>query len=433
MAEPAPSLADASSAPEREPGPSRAYAGYVLGVLVLVNLLNHVDRNIVAILLQQIRDEFQVSDEWMGLLTGMAFMLVHATMGIPIALWADRGSRRVVLALGVAVWSAMTALSGLARGFGQLLALRMGVGIGEAAGTPPSHSMISDYFPPERRATALAIQAMGLHAGVAFGYLAAGWLGQLFGWRATMLIVGLPGLALAVLVALTVREPPRAAGVASHPLSEVLHFLFGQRAYVWLLAAGSFHAMAGYSMAHWAPTLLVRVHGMSYGEIGTWLGAFAFLAGGGGALAGGRLADRLGRRDARWYAWTSAIAAFAALPCGLGLTLLSSPVAAVACYAPQIFATALYNGPIYAMNQGLARPRMRAMAVAVHLFVVSIVGGGVGPWLVGRASDTLRAAHGELGIRFALLGVFAAGVTLAGAFYLIAGRTLARDFETARS
>jgi MFS family permease len=433
MAEPAPTPADASSAPEREPGPSRAYAGYVLGVLVLVNLLNHVDRNIVAILLQQIRDEFQVSDEWMGLLTGMAFMLVHATMGIPIALWADRGSRRVVLALGVAVWSAMTALSGLARGFGQLLALRMGVGIGEAAGTPPSHSMISDYFPPERRATALAIQAMGLHAGVAFGYLAAGWLGQLFGWRTTMLVVGLPGLALAALVAGTVREPRRSTAVASHPLSEVLRFLFGQRAYVWLLAAGSFHAMAGYSMAHWAPTLLVRVHGMSYGEIGTWLGAFAFLAGGGGALVGGRLADRLGRRDARWYAWTSAIAAFAALPCGVGLTLLPSPVAAVACYAPQIFATALYNGPIYAMNQGLARPRMRAMAVAVHLFVVSIVGGGVGPWLVGRASDALRAAHGELGIRFALLGVFATGVAVAGVFYLLAARTLARDFETARS
>jgi predicted MFS family arabinose efflux permease len=268
---------------------------------------------------------------------------------------------------------------------------------------------------------------------VAFGYLAAGWLGQLFGWRTTMLIVGLPGLALAVLVALTVREPRRATAVASHPLPEVLRFLFGQRAYVWLLAAGSFHAMAGYSMAHWSPTLLVRVHGMSYGEIGSWLGAFAFFAGGGGALLGGRLADRLGRRDARWYAWVSAIAAFAALPWGLGLTLLASPLAAVACYAPQIFATALYNGPIYAMNQGLAKPRMRAMAVAVHLFVVSIVGGGVGPWLVGRASDALRVTHGELGIRFALLGVFATGVVLAGVFYLLAARTLARDFEAARS
>jgi MFS family permease len=412
--------------------PTRAYTGYVLVVLMLMNLLNHVDRNIVSVLLQQIREEFHASDEWMGLLTGMAFMLVHATMGIPIALWADRGSRRGIVALGLAVWSAMTALSGWARSFGQLLFLRMGVGIGEAAGSPASHSMISDYFPPERRATALAVQAMGLHAGVAFGYLAAGWLGQYYGWRATMVMVGLPGLALALLVLTTVREPKRTTSVASYPLREVVRFLFGQRAFVLLLVAASFHAAAGYSVAHWAPTLLVRVHGMSYAEIGSWLGAFAFFAGGGGALVGGRVADRLGRRDARWYAWVSAIAAFAALPCGVGFTLLASPIAAVFCYAPQIFATALYNGPIYAMNQGLAKPRMRAMAVALHLFIVSILGGGIGPWLVGRGSDALRPSEGELGIRYALLGVFAVGMLGAGIFYLLAARTLARDFEAAK-
>jgi len=405
----------------------------VLGVLVLMNLLNHVDRNIVSVLLQPIRDEFQASDEWMGLLTGMAFMLVHATVGLPIALWADRGSRRTIVALGLAVWSAMTVLSGLARSFPQLLGLRMGVGIGEAAGTPPSHSMISDYFPPERRATALATQAMGLHAGVAFGYIAAGWLGQYFGWRATMVIVGLPGLLLALVVATTVKEPPRKTKVAAHPLGEVVRFLVGQRAYLLLLVAASFHAMAGYSMAHWAPTFLLRVHGLSLATLGTWLGIFAFFFGGGGALLGGRMADRLGRSDPRWYAWTAAIAAFAALPCGVGFLLADTPALAVACYAPQILAIALYNGPLYAMNQGLAKPRMRAIAVAIHLFVVSIVGGGVGPWLVGRASDALRAGHGELGIRFALLGVFAVGVSAAGFFYLLAARSLARDFDAARA
>jgi MFS family permease len=422
----------AGSDPERGAPPSRAYARYVLGVLVLVNLLNHVDRNIVAVLLQPIREEFQASDEWMGLLTGMAFMLVHATMGIPIALWADRGSRRTIMAIGVAVWSAMTALSGFARSFPQLLGLRMGVGIGEAAGTPPAHSMISDYFPPERRATALAIQAFGLHAGVAFGYLAAGWLGQHFGWRATMVIVGAPGLALALVLALSVKEPPRTSAVPSHPFRATVRFLFASRAYVCLLFAGSFHAMAGYSMAHWGPTFLVRVHGLSLAQVGTWLGVLSFFAGGGGALLGGRLADRLGRRDARWYAFVAAIAAFASLPAGVGFLLLGSSAAALACYAPQILATGLYNGPIYAMNQGLARPRMRAMAVAIHLFIVSIAGGGVGPWLVGRASDALRASEGELGIRFALLGVFSVGVCAAGLFYLLAARTLARDFEAAR-
>ena len=417
-----------AAAPARSP----RYPHYVLAVLVAVNMFNFIDRQIVAILLQQIKQEFSASDAQMGLLTGFAFILVHALIGVPIARYADRGSRQTVIAIGVAVWSAMTAFSGAARSFVQLVLLRVGVGIGEAAGTPPSHSLISDYFPPDRRARALSVQAIGLYGGIMFGYLAAGWLGQYYGWRATMVMVGLPGLALAVLVLTTVREPRRTTSVASYPLREVVRFLFGQRSFVLLLVAASFHAAAGYSVAHWAPTLLVRVHGMSYSEIGSWLGAFAFFAGGSGALVGGRVADRLGRRDARWYAWVSAIAAFAALPCGAGFMLLGSPIAAVLCYAPQIFATALYNGPIYAMNQGLAKPRMRAMAVALHLFIVSILGGGIGPWLVGRGSDALRASEGELGIRFALFGVFGVGMLGAGIFYLLAARTLARDFEAAK-
>jgi len=412
---------------------SHRYANYVLGVLVLVNLFNFVDRQIVSVLLTQIQAEFGASDEAMGVLTGLAFMLVHATLGLPIARWADRGSRKTILALGVAVWSAMTALSGAARSFPALLGMRMGVGIGEAAGTPPAHSIISDYFPPARRGTALAWYALGLHAGVAFGFLAAGWLGQYYGWRATFVIVGLPGLALALLLSLTVREPPRATTVASHPLGEVLRFMLGSRAYVCLLFAGSFHAMAGYSMAHWAPTFLIRVHGMSLGEVGTSLGGLALVAGGAGALLGGRLADRLGLRDARWYAFVPALAALVALPSGTAFLLSASPLVALLCYAPQIFATGLYNGPLYAMNQMLAKPRMRAMAVAIHLFVVSILGGGIGPWLVGRWSDSLRASQGEQGVRFALLGAFSIGIVGAGLFYLLAARTLARDAEAARA
>jgi len=415
-----------------EPAP-RPYAHYVLGVLVLVNLFNFVDRQIVSVLLTQIQADFGASDEAMGVLTGLAFMLVHATLGLPIARWADRGTRKTILALGVTVWSTMTALSGAARSFPVLLGLRMGVGIGEAAGTPPAHSIISDYFPPERRGTALAWYAMGLHAGVAFGFLAAGWLGHYYGWRATFVIVGVPGLALGLLLALTVKEPARATTVVSHPLGEVLRFMLGSRAYVFLLFAGSFHAMAGYSMAHWAPTFLIRVHGFSLAEVGSWLGGLALVAGGAGALLGGRLADRLGVRDGRWYAWVAAIAAFVALPSGVGFLLIGSPLLALACYAPQILATGLYNGPLYAMNQMLAKPRMRAMAVAIHLFVVSILDGGVGPWLVGRWSDTLRASEGEEGVRFALLGAFAIGTAGAGLFYLLASRTLVRDTEAAKA
>ncbi len=422
----------------RGPGPqssaagSARYASYVLGVLVLVNLFNFVDRQIVSVLLQQIQDEFRMSDEWMGLLTGLAFMLVHATLGLPIARWADRGSRRTIIALGVALWSAMTAASGFAGSFAVLVALRMGVGIGEAAGTPPAHSLISDYFPPARRATALGLYAVGLHAGVAFGFIAAGWLGQEFGWRKTFLIVGLPGLLIALLLALTVREPPRATRSEAHPLREVLAFLARQRSFVLLVCAGSFHAMAGYSTAHWAPTFLVRVHHLSYTEVGFALGGLSLLAGGGGAWLGGRLVDRLSARDVRWYAWVPAIAAFGSIPFACAFLLSSSPGTALALYAPAMFSLGLYTGPVYAMKQALAKPRMRAMAVAVHLFVVSIVGGGIGPWLVGGASDALRESMGELGIRYAILGAFALGASVAGGLYLLIPRTLERDFARAR-
>jgi predicted MFS family arabinose efflux permease len=408
------------------------YRNYVLGVLVLVNMFNFIDRNIVSVLLQQIKDDFQTSDAQMGLLTGMAFVVVHGLFGIPIARWADRGSRRVVIATGVAVWSAMTALSGLANRFAVLLALRMGVGIGEAAGTPPSHSMISDYFPLERRARALSVYAMGLYLGIMFGYLVAGWLGQYFGWRITLIAVGLPGLALAALILATVKEPPRTTNVESHPFPEVVGFLLRRPAWLALLVAGSFHAAVGYSINIWAPTFLLRVHGMSYGELGTWLGLLTGIFGGAGALAGGAIADRLGSRDQRWYAWTAGLAALAALPTGAIFVMAGSKWVALASFAPLIFVIGIYTGPIYAMNQNLAKPRMRATGIAVHLLVVSIVGGGVAPWLLGELNDALRPTYGEAGIRYSLLVVIAAGTLVAATAYAIASRTIRADVEAAR-
>lgn len=404
---------------------------YVLGVLVLVNMFNFIDRNIVSVLLQQIKEDFQTTDAQMGLLTGMSFVVVHGLFGIPIARWADRGSRRVVIATGVAVWSAMTALSGLANRFAVLLALRMGVGIGEAAGTPPAHSMISDYFPPERRARALSVYAMGLYLGIMFGYLMAGWIGQFFGWRVTLIAVGLPGLALAALIAATVKEPARTTTVESHPFSEVIGFLLSRPAWLALLVAGSFHAAVGYSISIWAPTFLLRVHGMSYGELGTWLGLLTGIFGGAGALLGGAIADRLGSRDQRWYPWTAALAALAALPTGAVFVMAESKLVALTSFAPLIFVIGIYTGPIYAMNQNLAKPRMRAMGIALHLLVVSIVGGGVAPWLLGELNDALQPAYGDLGIRYSLLLVVVIGTLVAAAAYTVASRTIRADVEAA--
>jgi predicted MFS family arabinose efflux permease len=405
------------------------YAYYVLAVLFLVSVFNFVDRQLVSVLLQPIKEEFQVSDAWMGALTGFAFMLVHSVVGIPLARWADRGDRRLILTLGVAVWSVLTAASGFARHFSVLLFARMGVGIGEAAGTPTAHSIISDYFPPQRRATALAVYAMGVYVGIMFGYIAAGWLGEHFGWRLTFVIVGMPGLLIALLLYFTVREPARSTTVESHPLGEVARYLFGKRAYVMLLAAASFHAAAAYCIAHWAPTFLLRVHGMSLSEVGISLGLATGLAGAAGSMAGGLLADRMGRVNRAWYAWTTAIAAFGSLPFAIGFLSSESAFVALVFYAPMTFLTGMYIGPLYAMNQGLARPRMRATAVAVHLFVVSILGGGMGPWVVGLMNDAFQAEYGDAGIRQSLIWVQCVCLLLAGGCYLLVARTLDSDME----
>ena len=410
-----------------------AYPYYVLGVLFAVSVFNFVDRQLVSVLLQPIKDEFQVSDAWMGALTGFAFMIVHSVFGIPLARWADRGDRRLILTLGLAVWSALTAVSGLARHFAFLLFARMGVGIGEAAGTPTAHSMISDYFPPERRATALSVYAMGVYVGIMFGYIAAGWLGENLGWRMTFLVVGAPGLAIALLLYLTVDEPPRTTTVPSHPLGEVVRYLAAKPSYMILLAAASFHAAAAYCIAQWAPTFLLRVHGMSLSEVGISLGLATGLSGALGTLAGGTLSDRLARVNRAWYAWTTAIAAFGSLPFAIGFVLSDSSFLALLWFAPMTFLTGMYIGPLYAMNQGLARPRMRATAVAVHLFVVSILGGGVGPWVVGLMNDAFQAEYGDAGIRQSLVWVQCVSLLAAGACYMLVARTLDRDMQGAET
>jgi predicted MFS family arabinose efflux permease len=411
--------------------PASKYPYYVLFVLGLVNLFNFVDRHILSVLIIPIQQEFGVSDEWMGILTGLAFVIVHSLFGIPLARLADRTTRRTVIAVGVAVWSAMTALTGLAQAFWQLLILRMGVGIGEAAGAPASHSLISDYFEPSRRATALSVYSIGVYAGIMFGYFAAGWIGENFGWRWTFVAVGLPGLGLAALVRWSVREPPRSGPVTAESWVDVLLYLGSKPAFVMLMIAASLHALAAYSAVIWTPTFLGRVHGMSLSQVGLWLGGVSGIGGAIGTLAGGTLADRLGRRDARWYGWIAAIAAFGSVPAAALYLLAESGAATLWAYLVFIILVGAYNGPLHAMNQFLAKPRMRAMAVAIHLLVVNSIGGALGPWLVGRLSDTLRPDYGEDGIRYSMLAAIGVSAFLAGVFYLIASVTLRKGIAEA--
>ncbi len=426
------------SRPSRdEESPSKAYSYYVLALLSLVYVFNFIDRQVMAILLQPIKEEFGASDTAMGLLTGFAFVVFYTFAGIPIARWADRGSRVAIIATAVALWSAMTAACGLVRSFGQLALARVLVGVGEAGGSPPSHSLISDYFPPERRSTALSIYAWGVYVGAALAFAGGGYFTQYFGWRAAFVAVGLPGLLLALAVRLTIREVPRGrsdGGVVAEdppPLLEALSFLLRCRSFVFIVAASSVQSLSGYGVITWGPAFLMRVHEMSWVEIGAKLGWAVGLAGCAGAYAGGKITDRLGARDARWNMRLPALESVLALPFLAGFAMSSDGDMALICFVPFYALGAMYVGPMYSMVQGVVKVRMRATAAAVLIFVVNMVRLGLGPLLVGVLNDAFAAEYGDAAIRYSLLIVGCAGGGASVLFWQ-AAKHLPADLEAAR-
>jgi MFS family permease len=413
---------------------SPAYARYVLAVLLAVYVMNFVDRQILAIVLDDVKRELGASDTAMGLLSGLAFSLFYTVAGIPIARLADRSSRRTIVAVSLALWSAMTAACGLAATFWQLALARFGVGIGEAGGTPPSHSLISDYFPPERRATALAVYGMGIYVGVMFGFLAGGWIRDAFDWRTAFLAAGLPGVPLALLVLATVREPPRGASerrvVEAEPprAREVLRVLFGQRSFVLLTLAACCQATSGYAILTWGPAFLGRVHQLSASAIGTSFGLIAGVGGALGIVAGGALADRLAQHDARWHAWLPAAVSLLAFPFALPFYLAGDTRTALTAFAVFYAVNNMYVGSLWSLAQGLVPVRMRALASAALLTILNLVGQGLGPLFVGMLSDRLAPAHGPAAIRYSLLATAVVGA-LAAPFFLACARTFRKGTD----
>lgn len=428
-------------APVAGPGaPSARYRSYVLGLLVAVYVFNFIDRQILSILVEDIKRELELSDTALGFLSGIAFALFYTTAGIPIARWADRGSRRTIIAIGLAIWSAMTALTGLARTFWHLVGARVGVGIGEAACSPPAHSLISDYFPPERRATALSVYSLGIPVGVMFGYLAGGWMNEFFGWRVAFCVVGLPGVLLALLVRLTLREPGRGASEASgagvessgqhDSVVDVVRFIWGLRSFRHMSFAAALHAFIGYGAGAFVAPFLIRVHGMGTGELGTWLGLISGLVGGAGTFLGGAMADRIGGpRDARWYMWIPATATLLGVPFAFLFYLWPEARIALLLSIPGALLGPMYLGPTFAMTQGLVKIRMRAVASAILLFVINLIGLGLGPQAVGLVSDLLTPAYGVDSIRYALLSVVVLGSVWSAIHYLLAARTIRQDLR----
>jgi predicted MFS family arabinose efflux permease len=419
---------------------SPAYRSYALGLLVVVYVFNFIDRSILGILVEPIKQDLGVSDTLMGFLGGIAFATFYTFLGIPIARMADRGSRRNVLAVCLALWSGATALCGLAQSFIHLLMARIGVAVGEAGGSPPSHSMISDMFPADKRATALAIYALGIPIGTMLGNLGGGWINEAFEWRTAFFVVGLPGVMLALIVRFTLREPPRGAAEGlqmssgeAPPVSEVFKYLWARRSFKFMALGGSLHAFVGYGVSYWIPAMFNRSHGLTTGEMGTalfYLG-FASIA---GTFLGGYMGDKLAKRDPRWYLWLPGLATMISVPFSAFVYTYDAPYVALWVLAIPYVLGAYYLGPTFSLTQGMVGLRMRALASSILLFILNIIGLGLGPQFTGIASDVLNMSTslGQDSLRWALVISLIFNV-ISAILYLMAARTIKEDLAASRS
>ncbi|MGH8138472.1 MAG: spinster family MFS transporter [Steroidobacteraceae bacterium] len=407
---------------------------YVLGILTVVYALNIADRFSISTLIEPIRLELGLSDSGIGFLTGVALALFYVTVGIPIASLADRTSRRNILALALAVWSGMTALCGVSQNYWQLLLARFGVGIGEAGGTPPSTSILADKFPPARRPMALTIFALGACLGAWLGSSIAGTVAQSHGWRAAFLVLGVPGVACALVVWLTVKEPRRgqldgpSAGQPPVSLLTAVRFIWKQRSARHLLAGGSVATFWSWGLMWWTPTFLVRSHHMTVGQAGELLGPMHLIAGTAGTLFAAWLMSRPAARDPRYVArllgWVTAVTTIPSVFL-YWATSQSAATALLWVFVPAVY---FYIGPILGLLQNVVPAPLRAMTCALLLFTANVANLVVAPQLVGWLSDWFAASFGagQESLRWALLLIAPTGLWAAWHLWT-SGKTIRAD------
>lgn len=412
------------------------YRKYVLWILTGVYAFNFIDRQILVILQEPIKQDLNLSDTQLGLLTGLAFALFYVILGIPIARLADKSNRRNIVAVALTVWSGMTALSGLSQNYWQLLLARVGVGIGEAGGSPPAHAIISDYYPPERRATALSIYSTGVYIGIFLGFVVGGVIGKMYGWRVALYALGIPGILYALLVYFTVKEPIRGLHDGekdenSLSFKAVVTLLFSKKTFVFLALATGFQTFTNYGVGNWTPSFLARVHGMELDKIGVTLALCAGVGGGLGTFFGGYVADKLRLKNIKWYLW---IAIF-----GAGVNLIPASVVYFSSQTNLVivaillsnFLTALYLGPSIAVTHSLVSAKMRAFASAVLFLFLNLIGLGLGPWVIGGLSDFLEPTYGTESLRYAfIVSYFTAALTMI--LFFLAAKNYEADLKKAQ-
>lgn len=419
---------------------STAYRRYALTVLLVIYILNFLDRQIVAILAEPIKRDLKLADWQLGVMTGLAFALFYTVLGIPIARFAETGHRPRIIAVSAGLWSLFTLACGLAQNFAQLVLCRIGVGIGEAGCTPPAHSLITDYTPREKRASALAFYALGTPLGGLLGLALGGLIADAYGWRTAFLFAGLPGLLMALVAWTTLVEPRRqinadlAAIRAARPPFKIAMAEIRSKRTFWLIAfAAAIKAFIGYGAAAFLAPFFFRNHAAELsaiatgfglgvtGFLGVALGIVLGLTGAIGTWMGGWLADKYGARDLRAYVSIPAISTLMGIPFYIVGLLTESAVTALVLFAFPPILNTLWYGPGYAAVQGLVRPQTRATASAVLLFVINLIGLGLGPLGVGAVSDFISGSMGlgaAEGIRWSLMIFVLFGAVASGLFWL---------------
>ncbi|MEQ8486062.1 MAG: MFS transporter [Pseudomonadales bacterium] len=413
-------------------GPGLERRRLALTLLFFASLFNYLDRQLLSILIEPVKAEFSLSDTDIAVLTGPAFAFFYVALGIPLARLADRGHRLSLLSISVAVWSLMTALCGVATTYWQLFMARVGVGIGEAGGTPPAHSLIMDYFKESERGRALSVYSFGVPAGIFCGFLLGGGIAETLGWRTAFLVLGLPGMLLAALIAIFLREPVRRSVQPDQPsLLLSLSDLFAVQSFRYCLLAGGFVAIGGYGAVQWTAPFLIRTHGVSLTEAGAILAVLVAVFSSLGVFIGGYLGDLLSQRKGlAWYAWVPAIFSLAACPIALGAFLSSSLIVALIFLALLNLLMNAITAPLFAGAYSFIPQHLRATASAVLLFSINLLGLGLGPLLVGLGSDLLAEAFGQSGLAYSL-AILVFSYWVAAAAFLHAGRHLRRESASA--
>ena len=406
---------------------SNRYLNYVLVMLTLIYVFNFADRQILVILQESIKKEFQLSDTELGLLSGFVFAIFYVVLGIPIAQYADRGNRRNIVAGSLGLWSIMTAISGYAGNFIQLLLARIGVGVGQSGESPAAHAMISDYFPQEKRSSALSIYSMGLYIGILIAFLMGGYLNHYYGWRTAFLVMGVPGIIFSLLFIATVKEPKRGASDVresttgkTYALRTALKLLFSNPIFLYLALAVALHMFCIFALLNWAPSFLSRLHGMKTINIGISLGLIFGVSGAIGTYVRKILTDRLGKRDKRYHLRVPAYSILISILFTAGALFFQNNYLTLFCLGVSAFLQSMYLGPFIAVAHSLVPASMRALNSAIVLFILNLIGLGFGPLVVGIISDLLQPSMGIESLRWALSVILIVNIASAALFFAAA-------------